>query len=82
MTTEEKQAITAVLLDEIAAQQQQNPTLLIDALLSGQGYQLVHLVLQRNLAIATGRTQALTQLLRALNGGNGHAPAPRPAEEE
>ena len=74
MTTEEKQAITAVLLDEIASQQQQNPTLLIDALLSGQGYQLVHMVLQRNLAIATGRGQALTQLLRALNG-NGHAPA-------
>ena len=73
MTNEEKVAIQTVLIDELAQQQQQHPTMLIDAILANQGYQLVQMVLQRRLAYANGVSQAMTQCLRALNG-NGKLP--------
>jgi len=82
MNVDEKRAMQAVLIDEIALQQEQNPTLLIDAILSGQTHQLVHMILQRRLAFANGTSQAMTQLLRALNGGAGNGQQPAVTVEE
>ena len=68
MTLEEKKAIQTIIIDEIAQQSQAAPTLLIDALLTGQGYQFVHHVLSRRLGMATQLSQMTTHLLKAMSG--------------
>ena len=56
MTVEEKKAIQTVLLDELAAHTEDQPTLLIDALLSEQGFQFVYQVLGRRLGMANDQS--------------------------
>ena len=74
MTLDEKKAIQTVLLKELAEQQQTNPTLLLDALLSGQGYQFVFQVVAKHHALSQQLTAMTTQLLTALKA--------TPADEE
>jgi len=76
MTPEEKQAAQTLVIDEIMqANQQGNPTLLIDALLSDQGFAFLHMVLTKRASAAAGAAQATAQLVRALR------PRPEPIEE-
>jgi len=78
MTPDEKQAAQMLVIDEIAANQQQNPTLLIDALLADQGFAFLHAVLTKRATAAAGAAQATAQLVRALRTPN---LAPDPARE-
>ena len=71
MTLEEKKAIQTVLLDELAQQQEAQPTLLVDALLSGQGHQFVYMTISKRLGMATNLGQMFTHLLKALNVDSG-----------
>ena len=80
MTNEEKIAIQTVLIDELAQEQQRHPTMLIDAILANQGFQLIQMVLQRRLAYASGVEQAMKVLIRAMRNG-GAEPALPPEVE-
>lgn len=71
MTLEEKQAIQTLVIDEIAQRSQEQPTLLIDALLTGQGWALVQQMLGRRLARANQESGLMTHLLKAMQA-NGH----------
>ena len=76
MTPEEKQAAQTLVIDEImTANQQGNTTLLIDALLSDNGFAFLHAILTKRAAAAQGAAQATAQLVRALR------PRPEPIEE-
>jgi len=75
MTAEEKQAAQALIIDEIQANFQTNPTLLVDALLADQGFAFLHAVLSKRASVAAGAAQATAQLLRAIR------PAREPEQE-
>lgn len=67
MTVEERKAIQAVLIDELHQRQHDQPTLLIDALLAGQGFQFVHHVLSARATMARNLTNMTEHLLRAMS---------------
>jgi len=69
MTAEEKQAIQHLVMQQVIDQQQQNPTMLIDALLSDQGYAFVYQILSKTLAQHTQLANLENQLMKALVGG-------------
>lgn len=66
MTLDEKLAAQTLIINEITATQETNPTLLIDALLTDQGYQFLHMVLAKHAAQAAQVAQMTNQLMRAL----------------
>jgi len=66
MTLEEKLAAQTLIINEIANSQQTNPTVLIDALLSDQGFAFLHMVLAKNAAQAAQTAQITSQLVNAL----------------
>ena len=69
MSPEEKQAIQHLVMQEVLDNQQQHPTMLIDALLSDQGYAFVYQILSRTLAKHTQLANLENQLMKALVGG-------------
>jgi len=77
MTAEEKRAAQTLVIDEILANQEQNPTLLIDALLADQGFAFLHAILTKRATAAAGAAQATAQLVRALR-----QPAPSETDRE
>jgi len=81
MTTEEKRAAQTILLDELAAHQQDAPTLLIDALLADQGLAFLHAVLTRKASQAQQAVQITQQLVRALTAPQQTVAQPAPVEE-
>lgn len=66
MTVEERKALQTVLIDEMQARIQEKPTMLIDALLAGNGFTLMHFILTQRLGQTQNATRMLTQLLQAL----------------
>jgi hypothetical protein len=66
MTVDEKKAMQTILIDEIAQHQQDQPTMLIDALLADQGWAFLHHVLSRRAGMAAQAAQITGQLLRVL----------------
>lgn len=83
MTVEERKAIQAVLIDELAQRQQTQPTLLIDALLAGQGYQFVHSILSARAGMARNLANMTEHLLWAIgNQGQGQPPPGEPEAAE
>jgi hypothetical protein len=81
VTPEEKLAIQATIMDDFQAHAEKHPTLLIDVLLSGQGFAFVHQVLERRLAQAGQTTQVIGTLLRALDSRPVMEP-PKPPDED
>jgi intracellular sulfur oxidation DsrE/DsrF family protein len=68
MTVDEKKAIQTVLIDEITQHLQDQPTMLVDALLADQGYAFLEQLLRRRAQQASQLAQMTLQLHRALNG--------------
>jgi len=68
MSIEEKKAIQLMILDELAAHQHDQPTLLVDALLADQGHAFLHRLLSQRAALAQQTAQLTTHLLRAMLG--------------
>jgi len=66
MTVEEKTAVQTVILNEIAQQRESNPTLLLDVLLSGQGYQFIHMVIAKQHGQAQNLAAMTDRLLKSL----------------
>jgi hypothetical protein len=85
MTTEERLAIQTVLVEQLQAEAREHPTLLVDALLAGDGWALVYRVMSQQEAHARQRAETLRHLLGAMaaegrrEGPPGPAPpTPRP----
>jgi len=70
MTPQEKMAIQNLLIEEVRAQQDANPTLLLDVLLSDQGHAFVLQTLSKQLGVVTQNGRMLTQLLHAFKATN------------
>jgi len=79
MSPEERVAIQTVVVETLQAESQRVPTLLIDTLLSGDGYQLVHQILAQQAAAARQRADTLGELLRRMTAAA--TPAEPPAAE-
>jgi hypothetical protein len=63
MTVEEKVAIQNLVLQHLQGDAERHPTLLLDALLSGDGIALVHSIVAQEETQARQRAQILTRLL-------------------
>jgi len=67
MSPDEKLAVQTVVVEYLqSATTEERKTLLLDVLLSGDGYSLVHHVLSQQAAYAQRRADTLNHLLRAL----------------
>ena len=72
MTPEERMACQTLIIDELANHQQDNPTMLVDALLADQGFAFLEAVLKRRANQASQAAQMTLQLYRGLAA---HVPA-------
>jgi len=83
MSPDEKLAVQTVVVEFLQSTAQDQKTLLLDVLLSGDGHSLVHHVLSTQAAYAQRRADTLNHLLRALQAE--HPPptaeAPRAAPQ-
>lgn len=66
MSPDEKLAIQTTIVQFLERASKDHPTLLVDTLLSGDGWNLVHAVLAREEAYARGRAQTMHALLGAI----------------
>ena len=66
MTLEEKVAIQKIIMTELLQQQDSQPALLLDVLLSGQGYQFVQHVVAKHHGMATSLAQMTAGLMKAI----------------
>jgi hypothetical protein len=66
MTAEERLAIQTVVVEQLQRDAQEHPTLLVDTLLDGDGWGLIHRVLSQQEAYARGRADTLRRLLQTL----------------
>jgi len=66
MSPDEKLAVQTVVVEFLQSTAQEQKTLLLDVLLSGDGHSLVHHVLSQQAAYAQRRADTLNHLLRAL----------------
>lgn len=66
MTQDEKVAIQTLLIDEVAQHTKDQPTLLIDVLLSGQGHQWIWQTLSARAAYATQAAGTFQHLLKVI----------------
>jgi len=78
MTTDEKLAVQTVVVEFLQSAAQDQKTLLLDVLLSGDGHSLVHHVLSTQAAYAQRRADTLNHLLRSLQAEHPIAPAAPP----
>jgi hypothetical protein len=79
MSPEERVAIQTVVMHVLGAEKERVPTLLIDTLLNGDGYQLVHQILAQQAAAARQQADTLSELLRRMTASATPAEPP-PAE--
>ena len=83
MTIEQKLQAQTVLVDEITRRQQEQPTLLIDSLLYGQGVQFVHSMLHAAYSRHSSSAGLVGHLIKAIQGDTLRtAPEPPPAPLE
>ena len=66
MTSDERLAVQRVVVEQLQRDAQEHPTLLIDTLLSGDGWHLVHGVLMHQETAARVRADTLRSLLQSL----------------
>jgi len=78
MNPDERLAVQRVVMDWLQQDATENPTRLIDILLSGDGWQFVHHVVSTRAAYARGNAEAMDHLLRVLN--TERLPPPAPAQ--
>lgn len=83
MTIEQKLQAQTVLIDEITRRQQEEPTLLIDTLLYGQGPQFVRSMLHAAYSRHSANAGLVGHLIKMVDGdGLRRAPEPPPAPLE
>ena len=80
MTSEEKVLIQAEVVQFLQSTAEEQKTLLLDVLLSGDGYSLVYQVLSTQAAYAQQRADALNYLLRAMSAEHPLQAPQAPAE--
>jgi len=66
MTPDERLAMQTIVVEQLQRDAQEHPTLLIETLLSGDGWRLVHRTLESQEAYARGRADTLRHLLQTL----------------
>jgi len=66
MSPDEKLAAQMLIIDEMTRHREDNPTMLIDALLADQGFAFLHHLLSRRAQQAQQAAQTAGQLLKAL----------------
>jgi hypothetical protein len=66
MTVDEKLAMQMLIIDEMTRHREDQPTMLIDALLADQGFAFLHHLLSRRASQAVQAAQTAQQLVRAL----------------
>jgi len=80
MTSEEKILIQAEVVQFLQSTAEDQKTLLLDVLLSGDGHALVHHILSTRAAYAQRRADALNYLLRAMTAEHPLSAPQAPAE--
>ena len=79
MTQDEKIAAQMLIIDEMTRHREDQPTMLIDALLADQGYAFLHHVLSLKASQANQALTTASQLLKAVRQAS---PMPPPGQEE